>query len=366
MDWGPALAHSLFMSAVFALIASVTSQELELIPMHRASATWHKEIYSRPSMAFKGFAGRFTEYCMYQERQHFRDWPEFLIDQVKVTTAQSPEFSWEKPVLQPNTLESKIARLTPNTLQRKIARLAPWVYQIEFGLHEGKQVDTKGERQKADYYYHRYRAALFGGLVENILGPRLRETSVIDVACHCGVLSLEFAQRGAGKVTGVDLRQENINQAHFLAHTFQVQNTNFLVGNAREVKSQGMHDVVFCGGLLYHLTFPYEFLLDLYAITGDFLILDSRAHRDAFSGWHLIMQKAVSSSIEGESHVEYQPTYRAMIDLLHGVGFSHVFEIIGTGAKGVDGYGEGTTKSFIAFKRNSSSLAKMKTLQKPY
>merc|ERR1711920_639271 len=111
---------------------------------------------------------------------------------------------------------------------------------------------------------------------------------------------MEFASTGFAKVTGIDLRKENIAQANFLSRAFEVPNVRFIEDNVRNLAKYGKHDVVFCGGLLYHVTFPYEFIMDLFNAANEFVILDSRANRDAFSGFNLVMNKNVASSLEGE------------------------------------------------------------------
>ena len=175
-----------------------------------------------------------------------------------------------------------------------------------------------------------------------------------------GALSNERPYRdhlGAGSVTGLDLREENILQAKWLAEVYGLNNINFIVENARNLGKYQGFDVAFCGGLLYHLTFPTEFLRDLFNCCEDFVVFDTMAHSDPFSGFHLVVNRNVSYSAEGESSYEFHPTYRGVVDMLLAVGFEKVIELIGTDRATVPHYQEGVVRSFICFKPKSKSRA---------
>lgn len=288
---------------------------------------------------------RFARFWNWSEHNGLHE-RELLLPQFQ-RTAEVVPFTWEKELS------------NAHELLDDIKNLGPWAYQVEFG----HGVSTLGDRNPADYDYHRYRANLFVGLVEDVLGWGAREKTVLDVACHCGPIALEFASRGFDKVKGIDLRPENIAQANFLAKAFGVKCVEFHVENARNI-SKGPHfDIVFCGGLLYHVVFPVELVADLFRICNDFIILDTLAHKDPFSGFHLVCNKDVNYSAEGEFHYEFHPTYRGVIDALQSVGFGeNVFEIIGSDWQKVPHYQEGVTRSFIAFKPNSRTLQRLRAL----
>jgi hypothetical protein len=189
-----------------------------------------------------------------------------------------------------------------------------------------------------------------------ILGTQLAKKSVLDVACHCGPFAIEFANLGAGAVTAFDLRQKNIRQAQWLASTFGVSGVEFQVENARNLSKYTGFNIVFCGGLLYHLTFPMEFMRDLFNSCNDFVILDTMAHTDPLSAFHLIVNQDVNHSAEGETHYEFHPTYRAVIDTMKSVGFEEIVEVVGTDRHDIPEYRDGTVRSFLAFKSGSESL----------
>jgi SAM-dependent methyltransferase len=283
---------------------------------------------------------RLQEYCVWADGNFAP--VEFLLPQIQVQSAIQP-FAFERRFAESGAAAPAIAEL---------AALNPWPYQIEFG-----SVSTRGGRDHDEWIYHRYRASTLIGLAAEIAGDRRGDLSVTDVACHCGIFALEFAELGFGKVTGIDLREENIVQAQFLAERFGVPNTRFSVGNARDIGQWEKADIMFCGGLVYHVTFPIELLKAIYDRTNEFAIIDTVAQRHPFSGFLIVAQRNVSSSLEGDLSVEFSPTYRGMIDTILAAGFQEVYEIIGDLAAESPHYKANTTRSFLAVK-NSHGLFK--------
>ncbi len=283
---------------------------------------------------------RFTQWWAWAG-QNGLNTAEYLMPQLCVATRIEP-FSFEQRFV--------VDRIPPPS-REQIDQLAPWVYQVEMG-----SISTRSTRDRADWHYHRYRNSLLVDTVVAIAGDRAPELSVLDVGSHCGVFSLEFAERGFGSVTGLDLRSDNVNQARFLADVYRVNNVTFQQVNARDITRGAPADIVFCGGLLYHVTFPMDLLRDLYAMTNEFLVLDSICHNYALSAFHLVCGKNVNYSAEGELHYEFQPTYRALCDGLYAVGFNTIYEIIGDLASEVPHYATGNVRSFVAAKTDRSLL----------
>jgi tRNA (mo5U34)-methyltransferase len=300
-----------------------------------ASFSYDKDIYGDLSgMLPDQHSDRFAKWwCWAQERGLHP--VEYLFPRIDVATDINP-FMTERRFIQER-------RRRPT--KAEIDKVGPWAYQIEFG-----EVSTRDTRDEADWKYHRYRASLLVDTAATIAGDRSSQLTVLDVGCHCGIFSLEFAERGFQHVLGIDLRSQNIRQAQFLAGTFGSDGVDFLALNARDMTDRSA-DVVFCGGLLYHVTFPIELLRDLFYLTKEFLVLDSLCHREPVSAFHLVCNKDITYSAEGETSYEYHPTYRALGDALCAVGFKSIYEIVGDKAAEVPHYREGVVRSLVASKR---------------
>jgi 2-polyprenyl-3-methyl-5-hydroxy-6-metoxy-1,4-benzoquinol methylase len=267
--------------------------------------------------------------------QHGLNRAEYLLPQLRVATSIAP-FSFEQRF---------VRERLPEPAPEQVQRLGPWAYQVEMG-----RVSTLGVRQAADWTYHRYRNSLLIKTISRIAGSLAPTLSVMNVACHYGLFSLEFAERGFGQVTGFDLRARNIEQARFLADVFDVRRAGFRVMNARDLGALAPVDIVLCAGLLYHVTFPFDLLRSLFATSREFLVLDSLCHNYALSAFHPVCGKDIDYSAEGETHYELHPTYRALCEALYAVGFTTVFELIGDLAADVPHYAAGNVRSFIAAK----------------
>ena len=275
----------------------------------------------------------FTRFCVWANHNDLNT-PEFLLPQIEM----------DEPV-GPFRFEHRFAGSGTNPPTREeIDRLALWDYQIEWG-----ETSTLGQRRAEEWRFHRYRASLFPALAAYVAGDDRASLSVLDVACHCGIMALEFAERGFGDVLGLELRGHNVAQAKFLKQTFSVPNVDFMVENARNLRRYKA-DVVFCGGLLYHVTFPVELVTDLFKATGKFLIFDSLSQNHPFSGFHILGDRNVNRTLDGDNPIELIPTYRAMIDLLRNAGFDNIFEILGTQAPTVPYYKTRNVRSFLAVK----------------
>ncbi|SEI97588.1 Methyltransferase domain-containing protein [Sphingobium sp. AP50] len=275
----------------------------------------------------------FTRFCLWADANDFNT-AEFLLPQIQLKNELEP-FLFEREF----AAQGKVG-----PTQQQIAHHAPWEYQVEWG-----DVSTMGVRRDNEWPFHRHRGSMFPPLAAKLAGVEKSALTVMDVACHCGVIALEFARHGFRHVLGLDLRKKNIDQANFLKSTFEIDNVDFKIENARNLKGYKA-DVVFCGGLLYHVTFPVELLADLFDATGKFLIFDSLCQKHPFSGFHIYGGRDVNNSLEGDNAIELVPTYRAIIDLLRAAGFVEIYEILGSAAEDVYIYRDRNIRSFLAVK----------------
>ncbi len=207
-------------------------------------------------------------------------------------------------------------------LKAEIERLKPWGYGIQ--LRPG----VATEKTKVALWAMTYRSHLITDTVRTILGGSFHSSTVLDMACNHGYFSVEAAFYGAKKVVGVDLRTENIAKANFLKNYFQVENVQFRVQNVYDLDPSEKFDVVYNLGLFYHITDPYLLMQHTYDMCEKFAVIDSIMHKEPVSAFLQMVNKDISSHSEGDYVVELHPTYRAMIDLMHAVGFKDVKEVV--------------------------------------
>lgn len=290
----------------------------------------------------------FERFCVWAAANNFSV-PEFLLPQIRRKTVDG-DYAFER--------RFAASGLRPPT-RREIDAFGFWEYQIRWGNVSSQISDTLPNKSqfnrdkvwKTDSVrdFHRYRVSLLIDLAAEIAGHDRTKMSALDVGCHLGIYSLELGEAGFKKVIGLDHRADNITKAEFLKKTFHCPNVEFEKVNARKLAGR-FADVVFCGGLLYHVTFPHELMTDLFNAAGQFLIFDSLCQHHPFSGFHLLGGRNSDHSLDGDRTVEFMPTYRAIIDLLQQAGFSNVYEIIGERAAQIYSYQTHNNRSFIATK----------------
>ncbi len=99
----------------------------------------------------------------------------------------------------------------------------------------------------------------------------------LDVGCMWGIdgaLCFVAEEAGAREVTGVDVM--DATPAFRAQHAHQRSAVRFVRGDVNDpglLEAVGVHDVVFCAGLLYHAPDPVATVGRLAALTGELLVL---------------------------------------------------------------------------------------------
>lgn len=213
----------------------------------------------------------------------------------------------------------------------------------------------KLSRRRSEYrlnFIYRGLEAVLGQAPGAGLGGR----SMLDIACNWGGFSVEAALRGAGDITGFDIRDQNIDKARRVAAHFGVADQiNFATQDLFTYEAPAPYDIVLNLGLMYHISQPFEMMQKTYEMTGEIAVIDTIVHREAFSGFILQTGGAAVDHAATAIGVELHPTYRALIDLAYMVGFREVIELRGipdpawTGFA-EDHYGNGSRRCIIGIK----------------
>ena len=145
--------------------------------------------------------------------------------------------------------------------------------------------------------------------------------TAIDVGCGQGYFSNLLHQRGID-VIGFDGRDANIEVAK--------QNypmINFVMEDieSHSCLSLGSFDLILCLGLLYHLENPFNAIRNLFALTKQILIIETRA---IASKWPMaIFYEEVSSEDQGLNFTALIPSVRCLVKMLYKSGFENVYRI---------------------------------------
>lgn len=97
--------------------------------------------------------------------------------------------------------------------------------------------------------------------------------SVLDVGCALGFFCFEARRRGAGRVVGLDLDEENVRKAKVLADILG-EKVEFMRRDIEEAPLEEIFDHVLCLNVLHHLSDPIRGLDRLIAASKQTLILE--------------------------------------------------------------------------------------------
>lgn len=234
------------------------------------------------------------------------------------------------------------------SLRETIKRLGRWEYYFPFS--HGLTTEKHGSFNEFTVDFHRYRSSLISETIVELLGEEKGESTVLDLACHCGVFSLDLAYRGVKHAHGIEFREKNLKQAEFLRDYYRVGNASFEQGDVYNLQEGTKYDVVMCLGIMYHVVQPVELLEYCYKHANKFVVIDTVCHKQPISAFVVVGDKDPKIAIEGTRSIEFQPTYRGLIETMRQVGFRKVVEIVGECSTSVELYSDRSRRCFIAYK----------------
>lgn len=83
---------------------------------------------------------------------------------------------------------------------------------------------------------------------------------IADLACLEGGYAVEFARMGFGEALGIEIRPANFANCMFVKERVNLPNLRFVNDDVWNLAEYGVFDVIFCGGILYHLETPKRYL----------------------------------------------------------------------------------------------------------
>src|ERR1035438_4321310 len=107
---------------------------------------------------------------------------------------------------------------------------------------------------------HTTRLEMVNRAVDAHFGGNLGRVRCLDVGCHEGYYSVAMARKGAREVRGIDVREENLRRARFVAETLGLSNVGYEQANCEDLdrETHGSYELCLFLGLLYHLESPMQ------------------------------------------------------------------------------------------------------------
>jgi SAM-dependent methyltransferase len=254
--------------------------------------------------------------------------------------------------------------LTEQEIRERVSELAPFHHAVALPYGLSTYVPGPSPRDVDRTRVSNLVRHAWPSLLE-ACGGSLDRLRVLDAACNCGGFSVEAAKSGAAHVVGFDVVDRYLEQAAFIKEVLGYKNIEFRKLAVEDVSPDtiGTFDVTLCFGILYHLQDPVRSMQALAAVTERVMLVDTDVLRLArrlprlFSDrplWQMSIampgaSRTASTNLwrDGTS-CQFNPTPRAVIDLLHFLGFDQVTRLPVT-QKGLERrYDDGTRATFLA------------------
>ncbi len=163
--------------------------------------------------------------------------------------------------------------MTIEQAREQIDRFSPWFYEFDLGEF-GR---TKSELPPEVLPIHQTRLEMAQRAIRQHFGQRLSAIRCLDVGCHEGFYSVAMARLGMREVLGVDVREQSLEKARFIASTLKLKNLSFAEANCETLNPAGApFDLCLFLGVLYHLENPMLCLRNIYRATGELCIVETQ------------------------------------------------------------------------------------------
>jgi SAM-dependent methyltransferase len=146
-----------------------------------------------------------------------------------------------------------VVLLSGDEIARGFRELGPWVSQFRF------EDQTFGG--ELSYMDDRRIPQFFGAF------PDVQ--TILELGCLEGGLTIRLAEHPGVRVTAVDSRPENLERARFVSRIVGTEAVRFVRADLEStpLAEFGPHDAIFCSGLLYHLSRPWELMDQFHEIS---------------------------------------------------------------------------------------------------
>jgi len=153
--------------------------------------------------------------------------------------------------------------------------------------------------------------------------------SVLDIGTWSGAFLVEAARRGATKLTAVDRRMKPlfhpfVEQSGYHIDAIEID----LDASPQLLASAGVHDIVLCLGVFYHLRDPIAALREVFKVTGETLVLETYIER-SLSPERPAMMFYPGSEVNNDPSTWWGPNVLCIRELLKMVGFVRICDAPG-------------------------------------
>lgn len=145
--------------------------------------------------------------------------------------------------------------------------------------------------------------------------------SIIDVGCGTGRLT-EFLVGQGANVFGVDGREDNIQQMQMFYPNVKAEVMDL---ETDDLLKYGPFDIVFCYGILYHLSDPLHFIKNAEKVCNGMILIETCITDALESVCKIVMEDGTNNS-QSIHHAGSRPSPSYVIFCLKKAGFPFIYE----------------------------------------
>jgi tRNA (mo5U34)-methyltransferase len=219
-------------------------------------------------------------------------------------------------------------------VQSALDQYTDWFYDFRFA--NGAEATVKSELVRA---IRDTKPDLIFPHLDHLFRDRWGDVECLDMACHQGWFSVQTALRGAGRVHGVDVREEHVARASLISELAGLTNTSFEQRNLFELDPErdGRFDLTLFLGILYHLDDPVRSLRLAHALTKELCVVETQVARaapeleyvwgsdvDVRKGYPIAVGRVGPRHVAEGTQMTLVPTLKALYYMLYAVGFKRL------------------------------------------
>ena len=234
----------------------------------------------------------------------------------------------------------------------KINSFSRWHYQFNLKGHLTPIFDKQliNRHQERKRYF-------FDPLVQ-FLGGSLSGKRILDLGCNAGFWALHAIDHGCDYVLGVDGRQMHIDQSNFVFEASNVEKKryDFIQENIFDLDftRYGTFDIIFCLGLMYHISKPMVLMEKISAVNSDILLIDTCLSMARGSFLQLVHEPVDDPRNAIDYELVFHPTRKAVLEIVRQFGYSTIIlKPQFQDYLGAEVYQKGSRRAFICSKRGN-------------
>ena len=217
--------------------------------------------------------------------------------------------------------------MTNPGIKQQLVELAPW--HMDIRLPDGSSTIDGNQKNFDDPNFQEVsvvKTLEMRQQISQLYPGGLQGKSLLDVGCNAGAYCIMAHELGADFAYGFDVREHWINQARFVARTWEIPETRveFQTHHLHELGEKRKFDITIFKGVFYHLPDPIHALKTLSDVTNETIIVDTGTRNDIPEDCLIAKLESTTHVMSGVDQLSWYPGGPgALTKILNWCGFAH-------------------------------------------